>query len=120
MQALPKMQLALTIFERAVLAHLTADWLLQTEWMAKNKADLCHPAGYVHAAIHASLLGLALGWVGGVALGIIHLLIDTGRPVNWWIRIFKKCEASPNLDIIRIGADQVLHIAIIAAWVSFA
>lgn len=27
------------------LAHLVADWLLQTEWMVRHKADLRHPAG---------------------------------------------------------------------------
>ena len=94
----------LTPFERGLVAHLVADWLLQNDWMALNKMNLRHPAGWVHAAIHGLLLGLALGWAGGVALGILHLLLDTGRPLNWWIRVFKKMRqrtasrAHPALD----------------------
>jgi hypothetical protein len=108
----------LTIFERAVLAHLTADWLLQNDWMAHNKMNLRHPAGWVHASIHAVLLGLALGWRGGLVLGVLHLLIDTGRPISWWVTAFKKCDAAPQAMAIRLWTDQVLHIVLIAAWVA--
>ena len=108
----------LTPFERGLIAHLVADWLLQNNWMALNKTNLRHPAGWVRAAIHGLLLGLALGWMCGVVLGAFHLVVDTGWPVKWWIRVFKKCERAPQLDIIRIWTDQVLHIAAIAAWVA--
>jgi hypothetical protein len=108
----------LTPFERGLVAHLVADWLLQNDWMALNKANLRHPAGWVHAAIHGVLLGFALGWLGGVVLGILHLLIDTGSLLNWWFRVFKKCEASPQVMNIRIWTDQVLHITAIAVWVA--
>lgn len=107
----------MTPFERGLVAHLVADWLLQNDWMAVNKTNLRHSAGWVHAFVHAVLLGLALGWLGGVVLGILHLLIDTGRPINWWVRVFKKCDAAPQATLIRIWTDQVLHIALIAGWV---
>ena len=110
----------LSLFERGLVAHLVADWLLQNDWMALNKLNLRHPAGWVHASIHGLLLGLALGWAGGVVLGILHLLLDTGRPLNWWIRVFKKCDSAPQAALIRIWTDQVMHIAAIAAWVAFA
>ena len=110
----------MTLFEKALVAHLTADWLLQNDWMAVHKTNLRHPAGWVHALIHGVLLGLALGWPGGVVLGILHLLIDTGRPINWWIKVFKKCDAAPHAILIRIGTDQALHIALIACWVAVA
>lgn len=110
----------LTLFERGLVAHLVADWLLQNDWMALNKTNLRHPAGWVHAAIHGLLLGLALGWAGGIVLGILHLLIDTGWPVNWWVRVFKKCDGAPQAALIRIATDQVIHVAAIAAWVAFA
>jgi hypothetical protein len=109
----------MTPFERGLVAHLVADWLLQNDWMALNKTDLRKPAGWVHASIHAVLLSLALGWQGGVVLGALHLIIDTGRPLDWWIRIFKRCEHSPQAALIRIATDQVIHIAAIAAWVAF-
>ena len=103
-----------------MVAHLVADWLLQNDWMALNKHNLRHPAGWVHAGIHVVLTGLALGPVGGLVLGIIHLLIDTGKPMAWWIRVFKKCDGSPHAVLLKIATDQALHIALIAAWVYLA
>ena len=55
----------LTPFEKGLVAHLVADWILQNDWMALNKTKLWHPAGYVHAGIHALCLGLALGPLAG-------------------------------------------------------
>jgi len=107
----------MTPFERGLLAHLLADFLLQNEWMAVNKVDLRHPAGWVHAAIHGLLLGWALGWVGGAVLGSVHVLVDTGKPVDWWIRVFKKCQRAPQVAVIRLLTDQAIHICAIAAWV---
>ncbi len=107
----------MTLFEKGLVAHLVADWLLQNDWMALNKTDLRHPAGWVHAAIHGVLLGLAIGWQGGVALGLLHLVLDTGWPLTWWIRVFKKSDQAPQAALIRISTDQVIHIAAIAAWV---
>ena len=109
----------LTPFESGLVAHLVADWLLQNAWMALNMANLRHPAGWVHASIHGLLLGWALGWPGGVVLGVFHLLLATGRPLDWWIRVFKKCDNAPQAALIRLWPDQVLHIAAIAAWVAF-
>jgi hypothetical protein len=109
----------LTPFERALVAHLVADWLLQNDWMARNKIDLRHPAGWVHAAIHGVCLGLALNWRAGLALGLVHLLIDTRWPVDCWIRVFKKSAQSPLAAFIAIVTDQVLHVATLAAWVAF-
>jgi hypothetical protein len=110
----------MTPFERGFVAHLVADWLLQNDWMALNKTNLRHPAGWIHSLIHAILLGLALGWLGGAVLGALHLAIDTGKPINWWVRVFKKCDGAPQATLIRIWTDQALHIALIAAWVAFA
>jgi hypothetical protein len=108
----------MTPFEKGFVAHLVADWLLQNDWMARNKTNLRNAAGWVHASIHGILLGLALGWQGGVVLGALHLIIDTRRPLDWWIRVFKKCDQEPNSALIRVWTDQVMHIAAIAAWIS--
>jgi hypothetical protein len=110
----------LTLFERGLIAHLVADWLLQNDWMALNKMDLRHPAGWVHASIQGLLLGMALGWRGGIALGFLHLVLDTGYPLSWWIRVFKKCDQAPQAALIRLWTDQAIHIAAIGAWVAFA
>ncbi len=109
----------LTLFERAVLAHLIADWLLQNNWMALNKTNLRHPAAWVHAGIHAICLGLAIGPMGGAVLGLVHLVLDTRVPVDWWIRVYKGSATAPDARLIALWTDQVLHIAIIAVWVAF-
>jgi hypothetical protein len=110
----------MTPFEKGLVAHLVADWVLQNDWMALNKQSLRHPAGWVHASIHGLCLGLALGWPAGLVLGFVHLLIDTRRPVDWWIRVFKKCAKAPDAGTIAIWLDQTFHIVCIAAWVELA
>jgi hypothetical protein len=109
-----------TPFERALVAHLVADWLLQNDWMAHHKAKLSHPAAWVHGAVHALALTWALGWVGGLALGLAHVLIDTRVPLGWWIREFKRSHAAPEAANIAMWTDQALHIALILAWLELA
>ena len=110
----------MNLFERGLVAHLIADWILQNDWMAKNKTSLRHPAAWTHAAIHALCLGIALGWLAGLVLGITHLLIDTRVPVAWWIRVFKKSDQVPEAVSIAIWLDQTFHIVCIAIWVVLA
>jgi hypothetical protein len=110
----------LTPFESGLIAHLVADWVLQNDWMARNKMRLRHPAAWVHAGIHAVCLGFALGWMAGLVLGFVHLLIDTRIPVVWWMRHFKKCDKSPEAATIAVWLDQTLHIICIAVWVVLA
>jgi hypothetical protein len=110
----------LTLFERGLIAHLVADWLLQNDWMARNKTNLRHPAAWTHAAIHALLLGLALGWQGGLVLAILHLLLDTREPLRWWQRVFRQTREGPAALATAMWADQVVHLVLIAAWVALA
>jgi len=108
----------LTPFERGFIAHLIADWLLQNDWMAKNKTSLRHSATWTHATIHAVLLALALGWQAGLVLGTLHLLVDTRVPLRWWQDIFKQTTEGPFAATTMIWVDQVIHIVAIAAWVA--
>lgn len=108
--------ISFTLFDRGLVAHLIADWLLQNDWMARNKHNLRHPAGWVHAVIYGVALGLAVGWLGGLVLGTLHLIIDTGDPVGWWVKHFKRCEGAPHAMLIKVCTDQVLHITLIGAW----
>jgi len=108
----------LTPFERGLVAHLIADWLLQNDWMASNKMKLNHPAAWTHAGIHALALGIALGWPAGLVLGLVHLLIDTRFPLRWWQRVFHQTTEGPAALQVAIWGDQVLHITTIAIWVA--
>jgi len=108
----------LTPFERGLLAHLVADWLLQNDWMAQNKGKLTHPASWTHAAIHLVALSLALGWQAGLVLSFTHLLIDTRVPMQQWQRLIKQTRQGPAALHVAIWGDQVLHIVTIALWVA--
>jgi hypothetical protein len=108
----------MTPFERAFVAHLIGDWILQNDWMATNKSSLRHPASWTHSSIQAVCLGIALGWRAGLVLGFAHLLIDTRIPLAWWIRVFKKSTNAVDAGAIAIGLDQTLHIICIAAWLA--
>lgn len=110
----------MTPFERGFGAHLIGDWILQTDWMARNKTSLRHIAAWVHGAIQGLCLGVALGSQAGLVLGFIHVLIDTRVPVEWWIRRVKQCAKAPEAASIAIWLDQTFHIICIAAWVALA
>ena len=110
----------LTPFERGVVVNLIADWLLQNDWMARNKKSLRHPAAWTHAAIHAVLLTLALNWRAGIVLGMVHLFVDTRRPIMWWQKVFRQTTEGPIALTLKVAADQVLHIVAVALWVEIA
>jgi hypothetical protein len=112
-----------------LVAHLIADWPLQNDWMANNKANLRSSAGYVHAGIHGLALALVFGWVAA-PLAVAHLLIDTRKPVVWWSRLIGQTQPTGEqavtwnepkplvvVDIgteVRFWTDQVFHIVCIA------
>jgi len=100
-----------------IVLHLVADWPLQTDWMANNKAERRtrhmrrgdgmmtpprmfqpstpwwdrHPAAYFHAGIHGILLSAIFGWVAA-PLALAHLLIDTRTPVVWWMKMMRQTQ----------------------------
>lgn len=115
-----------------IVLHLIADWPLQNDWIANNKAlrrmkrrkrlvnhlamdaDAYqkvpvtswwdrHPAAYVHAGIHGILLALIFGWVA-LPLAVVHLLIDTRTPVMWWSRLVRQTQ--PQGNVVETGFDE--------------
>ncbi|MEX0331596.1 MAG: DUF3307 domain-containing protein [Puniceicoccaceae bacterium] len=109
----------LTLFEQALVMHIIGDWILQNDWMANNKLSLKHPAAWIHAGIHAVLLGLVLGWPAGLIIGVFHMLIDTRVPFRWWQRTFRMTEDGPTAVHVAIWTDQVMHVLCLAIWVQF-
>ena len=116
-----------------IVLHLIADWPLQNDWMARNKAKMLHPAGYVHALIHGFFLSFIFGWAFA-PLALAHLLIDFRKPVQWWsklvrqtqpknrifyqrIQTWQTAEEIPIYDVgleVRFWTDQVFHIICVA------
>lgn len=108
------MQEATTIFVWAVVIHLIADWLLQTEWMVIHKTDLRHPAAWVHSGIHMLGLCLILAWPVALVVGFTHLWIDTRKPLLWWMRVVKRMPADTRVPIVETWLDQVMHVTVLA------
>jgi hypothetical protein len=108
----------LTPFELGLVAHLLGDWLLQTEWMVRHKTSLAHPAAWVHGFVHAILLGVALGWLAGIVLGALHILLDSRTPLEWWQRTIKQTNTDDvQSRQIAVWLDQTAHILCIAIWI---
>lgn len=116
-----------------LVLHLIADWILQNDWLSRNKVKVFHPAGYIHAAIHVFCLSFVFGWAA-FAIGFAHLLIDFRKPVQWWSKLVRQTqpknriyyqrfntwqttEEIPLYDLgleVRIWTDQVFHIICVA------
>ena len=98
-----------------ILAHLVADWPLQTEWMAIHKRNLHHPAAWVHSGVHCISMALVFPWYLAILIAGSHLLIDTRKPVLWWMqRIKGMATDDPHTVIVETGVDQVFHITVVA------
>jgi len=108
----------MSLFTMAFVWHLVADWLLQNHWMAVNKANLRHPAGWVHAAIHAVGMVMIFSAPVGLLIGVSHLLIDTRHPLRWWFRVYGQTTDGPFATHVMIWCDQVLHVVVIAIAVA--
>lgn len=96
-----------------VTIHLIVDWLLQNHWMAANKANPAHPAGYVHSGLHAVALALVFPAPYAIAIGVIHFLIDTRVPLAAWRVIFRQTREGEIALHVAIWGDQVTHWAVI-------
>jgi hypothetical protein len=115
----------------AMVAHVIADWLLQTEWMAVHKTSLRHPAAYVHAGVYTLLMLPLFPWLLAVLIGGIHLLVDTRIPVYWWLRVIKQMPPKDSQNaclpesslmgfrtttaIVEAAVDQSFHLVTLAA-----
>lgn len=83
--------------------------------MALHKSKLRHPASWVHSGIHTVGLCLVFSWPMALLIGITHLLIDTRKPLLWWMRWVKQLSPCDSNASIEIWMDQVMHISVLAA-----
>lgn len=97
-----------------IVAHLVADWLFQNDWIARNKSNLRHSAGWIHGAIHFVFLLLVFPALAAVIIAVLHILIDTRAPLNFWQKFIKQTTTEPYGIHVAIWGDQVLHVAVIA------
>lgn len=114
------------LFIVGLTAHLFADWFLQNDWQADNKASLLHPAAWVHFACH--LICMALVWpiFGALVVAVSHALIDTRKPLVWWRTLLGqkqvRADQPPEKNAVAVHVafwqDQAAHIIVLAivAW----
>ena len=99
-----------------ILIHLFCDWFLQNEWMAINKVNPKHVAGYLHAAIHTLGMMFIFPIWAAILIGALHWLIDLRFILAWWRKFYKQT-ADPNNPAslhVAFWQDQVAHIIVIA------
>ena len=97
-----------------IVIHLICDWIFQNHWIAVNKTNTKHPAGYVHGAIHTLGMVLVFPLPAAVAIGVIHWLIDLRFIMGWWRKIIRQTTEGIFAIPVAIWGDQVVHIGVIA------
>lgn len=113
-----------TKLEMLVVAHLVADWLLQTGYMANYKMQrkFFNLPLASHVAMYTLCTGMVLAhtnmslwWL--VLISGSHYVLDRRWPVKWWIvnimRTDEKLLDGPLWWLV-IAVDQVMHIVILA------
>ncbi|MBD9721958.1 DUF3307 domain-containing protein [Streptomyces caniscabiei] len=112
------------------VAHLLADYPLQTDHQAEHKddqstagwkANLAHAGTHFLAsatllAVGAAILDLNIGWTAAAAgliwIGATHSLIDRRWPIQWWMRHTKQPQFAEHGGAAHV--DQTAHITAIA------
>lgn len=97
-----------------IVIHLFCDWILQNDWQARNKSSLLHPASWIHSGIHFLGLLLIFSPVVALAIALIHLLIDTRVPLQFWRKIYRQTTEGDVALHVAMWSDQVAHITVLA------
>lgn len=105
---------ATTLLLWGIVWHLCADWLLQNDYISRNKSSLKHPASYFHALIHLNGLLCLFPLYGALAVAAVHLLIDTRVPLTWWRKAYQQTTEGDVVLHVAIWSDQALHIFVLA------
>lgn len=105
----------LGIFVFASLAHFIFDFCLQNEWIANNKHNVRHPAGYVHSLIMTIPMLFFFPLWAAILIGVTHFIIDTRAPIKWWMNLMRNnLPNEPWFLYVAITVDQIWHVTIIA------
>jgi hypothetical protein len=112
------------IFAVLVVSHLVGDYLLQTDWQARNKryglagdpvrrrALVSHVTTYTLAFVPAFAwmsgnLGAGVVWAAALVF-VPHLVQDDGRLVSWFIYRVKGCDEQTAAEVFK-PVDQSFH-----------
>jgi hypothetical protein len=121
----PAVMLLLSSLALLEIKHFVCDFVLQTAYLYRNKGIYGHPAGFIHAGLHAAgslpailIISHSAGLVAAILTVefLIHYHVD-------WLKLYfdKHYRLGINQSIywMIFGADQLIHqityIAILAA-----
>lgn len=100
------------------LKHLVADFLVQGPYMYKNKGNLLHPGGYLHAGYHV-LLTFTILYAYDLPVSLLTTLLVFEFTAHYLID-FSKVNICKLYDLTAtnsenywrlMGLDQFLHMA---------
>ena len=113
------------IFAAFVVSHLVGDYLLQTDWQARNKRNglegdpVSRRALFSHVFVYTLTFAPALIWMSDdLGAGVIwvaalifvpHLIQDDGRLLSWYIYKVKGCTEESAAEIYT-AVDQSFHV----------
>lgn len=112
----------MNIYWYLVLAHLIGDWLLQTEYQAKEKAHgrFLNAALLSHCFVYTLIFIPLFSWydIGAVWLILIfisHVILDRRSFVGWWMRNVKRTSEATDKELpwLKIMVDQIFHLLIL-------
>lgn len=106
----------MNVFCWLLVGHLVGDFLLQTRWMADNKARqltplLVHALVYTGAVAAFAYLGGGLSLLAILAVLLSHVIIDRRNFTCFWVKHINKAD---DLLWMKIVVDQVWHILVLA------
>lgn len=92
-------------FPAVMFIHFIADFIFQSDWMARNKSKSNKALG-VHILVYSIPFTIIVGLKFGLVNGAIHFIIDyiTSRITS---RLWQRGEVH-NFFVV-IGLDQYLH-----------
>ena len=111
----------MTLFSWLFVGHLVGDWLLQNDWMARNKgrafftaAGFCHFVLYTlclsimfWSAAHGSTLPRLAAF--SLLIFVSHWLIDALSLAQVWGRFI----GQTNTKFVTIAVDQIMHLLVL-------
>jgi hypothetical protein len=116
----------MSMFNWLLIGHLVGDWMLQNDWMARNKQRRWFsPAILVHCTIYTLTLILAL-WAANRSnsttppyltfsslIFLSHWLIDAGQLATRWMRWLHQS----HLRFVQLMVDQTMHLLVLVILV---
>jgi hypothetical protein len=107
-----------------VVSHLAGDFLLQTDWQARNKygglgnEPIARRALLTHVATYCLAFTPAFVWladeIGAATIGVAflvfvpHLVQDDGRLLRLYMKVVKRSAVAQG-DFVAIAVDQSFH-----------